>query len=80
MSGARWPYITIYLMHFYQPSKGARVIVMSTLLGAPRHIVSSPSGDGMTTDDPNIQSFLAWTKQYYDGARVIEVERQEGAE
>jgi hypothetical protein len=34
----------------------------------------------MTTDDPNIQSFLAWTKQYYDGARVIEVERQEGAE
>jgi len=75
---SRWPYITIYLMHFYPPSKGARVIVMSSLDGGRRHVVSSPSGEGMTIDDPNIQSFMAWAKQYYDGARVIEVAGQAG--
>ena len=68
----RWPGVTIYLMHCWPRSKGARVMVYHH----DRHIVSSASGEGMTIDDPNIQSFLAWARDYYDGAAFQEVVRE----
>ncbi len=72
VSSDRWPGVTIYLMHYWAPSKGARVIVARQ----DRHIVSSASGEGMTVDDPEIRGFLAWAREYYDGATFLEVARE----
>lgn len=66
-----WTHPTIVLLHYVPRSKGARVVVMA----GPRHIVSSASGEGMTIDDPHIQSFLAWARAYYHGAAFREVTR-----
>lgn len=69
-----WDYITITLAHYHPPSKGARVLVTSALSGRERYVVRSGSGEGMTVDDPEIQSFLAWAQDYYHGAKFQEVE------
>ena len=70
-----WSYITIVLMHYVPRSKGARVSVM----WGDKHIVSSASYEGMTVDDPNIQSFLAWAREYYDGAAFREIPAEPSA-
>ncbi len=67
-----WSDCTIYLMQYWPLSKGARVMVYH----GNRHIVSSASGEGMPVDDPNIQSFLAWAREYYEGAEFREVPRE----
>lgn len=64
-----WDHVTITLMHYYPPSKGARVLVT----GPRGFIVRSGSGEGVTVDDPNIKSFLAWAQDYYRGAKFQEV-------
>jgi hypothetical protein len=66
-----WPDVVITLLHCDPRSQGARVIV--TMNG--RHVVSSASEEGMTVGDPNIQSFLRWARDYYEGAPVHEVTR-----
>lgn len=72
-----WEHIRIYLMHYYPPSKGARVVVTSLREGREHYVVRSASHEGMIVDDPNIQSFLAWATDYYHGAPVKEVTEEE---
>jgi hypothetical protein len=67
-----WHGIVVTLLHYVPRSKGARV----TVTKHGRHIVSSPSYEGMTVDDPNIQSFLAWALDYYHGAEFREVKEE----
>jgi hypothetical protein len=68
-----WKDITICLMHYVPRSKGARVVVMA----GDRHIVSSASYEGMTVDDPEIQSFLTWAKDYYHGAAFRNIAKEQ---